>query len=134
MQWCLSLADCFLGNGCFLSIKLIELLHAHLIIIIFVRLLSRLEGLYLIDGLVSIFIYPINCFDHSVQVPTLDSKLFLQLQVDLFKDNSFATHLIDLLPDRLLLSHGIAGALVCLIEAILDNLGLLAELCCSVLV
>ena len=88
----------------------------------------------MIDGLVSIFIYPIDCFDHSVQVPTLDSELFLQLQVDLFKNNSFTAHLIDLLPDRLILSHGVAVALVRLVETILDNLGLLAELGCSVLV
>ena len=111
----LCLTDSFLCNGCLLGIKLLELFNAHLVIIILVCLISSLEGLDLINGLISITIYLIHTFDHSVQITALDSKLFFKFDIDLLKYDSLPTHLIDLLPNSLVLSHRITVSFISLV-------------------
>ena len=117
-----------------MNIEIVELLDSGLIILINIRLVGDLEGLDLRNSLVTVFIDLSNCFNHSVQISAFDTEFFFQLEVHLLEDYSFASHLIDFLPEALVLSHGVTVALVRLIKAVLNDLRLLVELRSSILV
>ena len=93
-----------------------------------------LESLNLIYGLITIFVDLIHSFDHSVQISALNSELLFKFQIYLFKDDSFASHLVDLFANDLVLGHSIVISLVSLVKTILYYLRLLAKLGSAILV
>ena len=129
----LRLPDGFLCDVSFLIIKSIYFLNfGSIILSLPICLISRLEGLDLTDRLISVLVNLIDSLNHAGKVSSLDSKLFLQFDVDLFKNYSLASQLIYFVSDLLILDHGLVEALVCFVKSVLDNLDLPAQLALSV--
>ena len=113
LERCLHFTRGLLCNQNFLSVIVIDLLHAHLVFFLPVdHLTLRLEILDLCNGHVSVFIDLVDRFDHARQVTSFDAEIFLQLDVDLLEDYALAPQLVNFLSQYLVCGHRRAVALV----------------------
>ena len=133
LEWRLSLAGSFLRDQDFLSIVVINFFHAHLVFFLPIgQFALRLERLDLSNGQVAVLIDLVNSFDHPGEVAPLDTEIFLELNVDLFEDNTLPPQFVNLLSQCLVLCHGCVIALVGLVKTILGHLDLLRKMTRSI--
>ena len=125
LQGCLRLTRFLLCKLHLLRIVVVNLFDPHLVICISADLALGLERLDLHDSLVTVFVDLVHRFNHPCQVSAFHTKLFLELHIDLLENDTLSSQLINLLPQRIVLSHGCAVPLVGLVQSVLDYLSLL---------
>lgn len=77
LQGSLRFPHCLFGDCSLLGVEFVELLNSHLIFIIPISLLgSGLEGLDLMNSLITVFIYLIYGLNHAIQISPLHTKFF----------------------------------------------------------
>ena len=115
LQGCLRLTSFLLRKLHLLRIVVVNLFDPHLVICISADLALGLERLNLHDGLVTVLVNLVHGLNHPCQVPALHAKLFLKLDIDLLENDTLSSKLINLLPQRIILSHGCAVPLIGLV-------------------
>ena len=115
LQGCLRLTSFLLRKLHLLRIVVVNLFDPHLVICISADLALGLERLDLHDGLVTVLINLVHGLNHPCQVPALHAKLFLELHIHLLENDTLSSKLINLLPQRIILSHGCAVPLIGLV-------------------